>query len=124
MELDKNERRGDPRHETDWPVYLRTNNGKTRIGEVADISLSGIRVVLNESVEIKNIEGTYDLYLCSLQSPMDLMNISGHAVWSSENDHLISIGLELKNSSEQVRKMLAGYIEHQDTLALQMDLEI
>ena len=124
MERSNNERRSEIRHASEWPVYLRSGEGKTRIGEVADISLSGIRVILNDSVEIGSVEGAYDLYICSVQSPMDLMNISGRAVWSEEKDHSLIIGLELANLSGNLRNMLAEYIEHQDSLALQMDLEM
>ena len=118
------ERRNEPRREADWPVFLRSSDGKKKIGGVADISLSGIKVVLNDSVEIGDAEGTYDLYLCSIQSPMDLMNITGHAVWHSQSDRSLTIGLELEHLDEKIRSMLKEYIEHQDDLALQMDLEL
>ncbi len=124
MEEHRHERRNEPRHEAEWPVFLRSGKNTTQIGDVADISLSGIRVVLNDSIEIDNAAGTYDLYLCSAESPNDLMNISGRAVWHTETDHSLAIGLELEHFDRRTRDMLKDYIEHQDALILQMDIEV
>ncbi|MBN2508668.1 MAG: PilZ domain-containing protein [Spirochaetales bacterium] len=124
MEAYTDDRRSWPRHDADWPVYLRKGGAKKQIGEVAGISLSGVRVVLNDTVEIGSDGAVYDLYLCSQKTPMDLLNISGHAVWSESREHTITIGLSLDGFDETVRNMLSEYIARQEDLVLQMDLEM
>ncbi len=124
MEQNINERRKEPRHEADWPVFLRSDNGKKQIGDVADISLSGIKIMLSDTDKISSAARSYDLYLYRTRSPMDLVNIAGRVVWSAMAGANLTIGLELKNLDADTRKVLKEYIDNKEELTIQMDLEV
>ncbi|MBN1647837.1 MAG: PilZ domain-containing protein [Spirochaetales bacterium] len=118
------ERRKESRYETDWPVFLRSADDKRKIGGVSDISLSGIRVMLDDDFSEEKQVAYFDLYLCRTDFPGDLLNISGRVVWSSRSGNTLQMGLELENADDGFRKMLGEYIKEKDYLSLQMDLVI
>ncbi|MBN1646959.1 MAG: PilZ domain-containing protein [Spirochaetales bacterium] len=124
MEQNINERRKELRHEADWPVFLRSDDGKKQIGDVADISLSGIKIMLSDTDKISSAARSYDLYLYRTRFPMDLVNIAGRVVWSAQAGHNLTIGLELKNLDADTRKILKEYIDNKEELTIQMDLEV
>jgi hypothetical protein len=124
MEQNINERRKEPRHEADWPVYLRTENGKMKIGDVSDISLSGIKINLSKTDKIDSGAKSYDLYLYRTQAPMALVNIGGRVIWSAQSGYLLTIGLELQNLDNDTKNVLKEYINNKEELTIQMDLEV
>ena len=124
MDASFNDRRSEPRHESEWPVYLRSGKNKEQIGDVADISLSGLKIILYDAVEFGAEPESYDLYLCRVQNPMDLMNITGRIVWSVRSGKSLILGLELGNLDETSREMLQQYMLHQEDLAVQIDVEV
>lgn len=124
MEQNFNERRSTTRHETNWPVFLRSDDGKKQIGDVADISLAGIKITLAEAENIGSSAKSYDLYLYRTQSPMDLVNITGRVVWSTQIGYSLVIGLELQNLDKETRVILKDYIDNKCELTVQLDLEV
>ena len=124
MKNKHDERRKEPRYKTDWPVFLRTDNETKQIGDVADISLSGIKLTLTEPVDDGKEAGTYDLYLYRKERPQELINITGRAVWSKTGENSIIMGLELENLDPEIKEQLKECIKSGEGLNVQMDLNM
>ena len=123
MDKKMNERRNESRYVTQWPVFLRSNGESKQIGDVADISLSGIKIILSDHVVIAKESGSFDLFLFNTHSPSNLLNITGHTVWHTESDHSLAIGLKLEDFDSSTRTILSDFIMNQEELNVQMDLE-
>ena len=116
------ERRKHERTHIEWPVFLRSDHKRKQIGDVDDISLSGLKITFSEDIKPKETIGTFDLYLCRIDHPEDLLNISGKAVWSNGGMTSLIIGLEIDAMSDSEKSILNDFISHQDELSLEMDL--
>ncbi len=118
------ERRKDKRTHIEWPIYLRSRSNHRQIGGVDDISLSGLKIHFSEDAIPIEDTGHFDLYLCRMDNPMDLLNITGKPVWIRKNKPSLLMGLEVNNMTERAKAMLRDFISHQEKLSLEMDLEI
>jgi len=116
-------KRKHPRHEVDWSVFMIQSNKKIKIGHIADISFSGIKIILEESVFIKNEPERYDLTLLRTDSPEDRMHLAGRIVWSVKSEDSLIIGLELAFLDKDSRMKLEKYIEKKEGLSVQIKLE-
>jgi len=116
-------KRKHPRHEVDWSVFMVRKKKKIKIGHIADISISGIKIVLEEAVFTKNEPEKYDLTLFRINSPEVRMHIAGRIVWSVRSGDSLIIGLELAYLDRDTRKMLEKNIENQEEFSVQINLE-
>ncbi len=112
-----------PRHEVEWSVFMIQRDKKIKIGHIADISISGIKIILEESVFTKNEPERYDLTLFMTDSPEVRMHIAGRIVWSVKSGDSLIIGLELAYLDKDSRKKLERHIENQEELSVQIDLD-
>ncbi len=115
-------RRSHPRHKLDWPILLRSDGTTRRIGELVNISLSGLHMNLEEPVP-PSAAGTFQLFLCHPTQSADMLEIHGQTVWMKSDGEDNNWGLELVDLNENERATLSRFIGDPEDLAIELEFD-
>ncbi len=114
-------RRQYPRHDLDWPILLRQDSGTRRIGELINISLSGLLMTLNEPVP-PEAAGNFELFVCRPRHSAEMLEIHGQTVWMEAGTEDFTWALELVDLQPGDRQTLADFIAEPEQLAIELEL--
>ena len=110
------EQRVYPRIDSDWPLFLERQSTRIRIGEVKDISLSGLHLLFTEGFELKEDRTLVTVKLVNTQLTPSELIISGLREWQEVKKNEVRIGLILSDMDRETKSKLLRFLSRSDKL--------
>jgi len=113
------EKRVYPRIDSEWPLFLERGEARQKIGQVINISLSGVYLVFTEGYSLKEDRTLVTLKLVNTQlSPSELI-ISGLREWKKVRENEVQVGLVLKEMDKETKSKLIRFLSRSDKLHIE-----
>jgi hypothetical protein len=113
------ERRIFPRIDSDWPLFLMTETGQKRIGNVKNISLSGAVLHFTKEYALNQEKNNFILKLINPQMEPSEVTISGLREWSKVEKYEVSLGLSLEELQKDKRGIFIRFLSRSDKLQVE-----
>jgi hypothetical protein len=110
------EQRVYPRIDSEWPLFLEREKERRRIGQVKDISLSGVHLLFTEGFHLKEDRTVVTVKLVNTQITPSELVISGLREWKEVGKDDVHIGLVLSDMDKETKSKLVRFLSRSDKL--------
>ncbi len=105
-----------PRIDSEWPLFLERGDARTRIGQVKDISLSGVHLMFTESYRLNEEHSVVTVKLINARIMPSALTISGLREWKEVTQNEVQIGIVLNDLDRETRSKLVRFLSRSDKL--------
>ncbi len=118
------ERRIYPRIETDWPLFVLTDDGQKQVGHVNNISMSGALLIFSEIYDLDPEKHTFTLKLKNQQLDPSEIALKGLKNWTRVKKNEIILSLSLEKVDRDKRTQFTKLLSRSDKLHVESMLLI
>ncbi len=118
------ERRIYPRIETDWPLFVLTDDGQKQVGHVNNISMSGALLIFSEIYDLDPEKHTFTLKLKNQQLDPSEIALKGLKNWTRVKKNEIILSLSLEKVNRDKRTQFTKLLSRSDKLHVESMLLI
>jgi len=118
------ERRIYPRIETDWPLFVITDDGQKQVGHVNNISMSGALLIFSKIFDLDPENHTFTLNFKNLQLDPSEIAIKGLKNWTRVKKNEIILSLSLEKVNREKRTQFTQLLSRSDKLHVEAMLLI
>ena len=118
------ERRVYPRIETDWPLFVITDDGQKQVGHVNNISMSGALLIFSEIYDLDPEKHTFTLKLKNQQLDPSEIALKGLKNWTRVKKNEIILSLSLEKVDREKRTQFTKLLSRSDKLHVESMLLI
>ena len=118
------ERRVYPRIETDWPLFVLTDDGQKQVGNVNNISMSGALLIFSEIYDLDPEKHTFTLKLKNQQLDPSEIALKGLKNWTRVKKNEIILSLSLEKVNRDKRTQFTKLLSRSDKLHVESMLLI
>ncbi len=118
------ERRIYPRIETDWPLFVLTDDGQKQVGHVNNISMSGALLIFSEIYDLDPEKHTFTLKLKNQQLDLSEIALKGLKNWTRVKKNEIILSLSLEKVNRDKRTQFTKLLSRSDKLHVESMLLI
>jgi len=118
------ERRVYPRIETDWPLFVITDDGQKQVGHVNNISMSGALLIFSKIYDLDPEKHTFTLNLKNPHLDPSEIAIKGLKKWTRVKKNEVILSLSLEKVNREKRTRFAQLLSRSDKLHVEAMLLI
>lgn len=116
MKEKRKEKRVYPRIDSDWPLFLSSEEGKKGIGFIKNISLSGAQLAFFENYILDSKRHRFTIILKNKQLNPSELTIAGLKEWTQVEKKEIMLGLVLEEIEKEKRAILIRFLSRSEKL--------
>jgi c-di-GMP-binding flagellar brake protein YcgR len=105
-----------PRIDSEWPLFLEKEGTRRQIGQVKDISLTGVHLLFTEGYVLNEDRAVVTLKLVNTQMAPSELIISGLKEWKDPSKNEVQVGLILSDMEKMTRSKLVRFLSRSDKL--------
>jgi hypothetical protein len=110
------EQRVYPRIDSEWPLFLDREDARMRIGQVKDISLSGVHLMFTEGYQLKEDRSVVTVKLINTRITPSELTISGLREWKVVKQNEVQIGIVLNDLDRETKSKLVRFLSRSEKL--------
>lgn len=108
-----------PRIDSDWPLFLKTEGGQKKIGQVINISLSGALLHFNKDYELEKEKNIFILKLTNKNMDPPELTLEGLREWSRVEEREVSLALSIDKLHRQEKSNFVRFLSRSDKLEVE-----
>ena len=105
-----------PRIDSEWPLFLERDEARKKIGQVMNISLSGVHLLFTEGYALDEDRNVVTLKLVNTQITPSELIISGLREWKKVRENEVQLGLVLNDMDKETKSKLLRFLSRSDKL--------
>jgi hypothetical protein len=110
------EKRVFPRIESDWPLFIDSDRGRTKIGFIKNVSLSGALLYFLRDYNLDPDRHRFTLLLKNDQLKPSEVTLTGLKEWTHVEENTIMLGLVLEELGKDQRSAFVRFLSRSDKL--------
>jgi hypothetical protein len=108
-----------PRIDSDWPLYLKTDEGQKIIGQVNNISLSGALLHFNKDYELEKDKNLFILKLYNRHMEPPELILEGLKEWTKTENNEVSLALAIEKLQGDERTNFIRFLSRSEKLEVE-----
>ncbi len=118
------ERRVFPRIETDWPLFVITDDGQKQVGHVNNISMSGALLIFSKIYDLDPEKHTFTLKLKNQHLDPSELALKGLKKWTRVKKNEIILSLSFEKVHRENKTQFTHFLSRSDKLHVEAMLLI
>ena len=112
-------RRVYPRIDSDWPLFLKSDKGQKKIGQVNNISLSGAVLHFSKEYDLEKNKNIFILKLSNKHMDPPELTLEGLREWTKVEEREVSLALSIEKLGRKEKSNFIRFLSRSDKLSVE-----